>query len=107
MTPENTKGKLYLIPITLGEGNPHDVLPQTVQRAIESIDCYIVENEKTARKFIKSIYPEKIQATLQLSTLNKHTEVAEHNKMINPCLQGINIGLMSEAGCQELLIREL
>ena len=99
MIPENTKGKLYLIPITLGESNPHDVLPQTVQRAIELIDCYIVENEKTARKFIKSIYPEKVQSTLQLSTLNKHTEITEHNEMIQPCLQGINIGLMSEAGC--------
>jgi 16S rRNA (cytidine1402-2'-O)-methyltransferase len=99
MTSENTKGKLYLIPITLGESNPHDVLPQTVQRAIELIDCYIVENEKTARKFIKSIYPEKVQATLQLSTLNKHTEVSEHNDMIKPCLQGVNVGLMSEAGC--------
>jgi len=99
MTSENTKGKLYLIPTTLGESNPHDVLPQTVQRAIELIDCYIVENEKTARKFIKSIYPEKVQATLQLSTLNKHTEVSEHNDMIKPCLQGINVGLMSEAGC--------
>ena len=95
----NTKGKLYLIPITLGESNPDDVLPQTVKRAVELIDCYIVENEKTARKFIKSIIPEKVQATLQLSTLNKHTEIAEHNQMIQPCLEGINVGVMSEAGC--------
>lgn len=99
MTTENLKGKLYLIPITLGESNPNDVLPQTVKRAIELIDCYIVENEKTARKFIKSIYPEKVQSSLILSTLNKHTEVAEHNEMIKPCLKGINVGLMSEAGC--------
>jgi 16S rRNA (cytidine1402-2'-O)-methyltransferase len=95
----NTKGRLYLIPITLGESNPDDVLPQTVKRAVELIDCYIVENEKTARKFIKSIVPEKVQASLQLSTLNKHTEVAEHNQMIQPCLEGINVGVMSEAGC--------
>ena len=99
MKPVNLTGKLYLIPITLGESNPDDVLPQTVKRAIEFIDCYIVENEKTARKFIKSIYPEKVQSSLILSTLNKHTEVADHNEMIKPCLQGINIGLMSEAGC--------
>ncbi len=99
MKPINLTGKLYLIPITLGESDPNDVLPQTVKRAIEFIDCYIVENEKTARKFIKSIYPEKVQSSLILSTLNKHTEVAEHNEMIKPCLQGINIGLMSEAGC--------
>jgi 16S rRNA (cytidine1402-2'-O)-methyltransferase len=92
-------GKLYLIPTTLGECNPIDVLPQTVKRAIDIIDVYIVENEKTARKFIKSIHPEKIQANLIISTLNKHTNDADFNKMIQPCLEGINIGLMSEAGC--------
>ena len=102
------KGKLYLIPTTLGDlntndlekqSNPMDVLPQTVKRAVALLDCYIVENEKTARKFIKSIHPEKVQATLQLSSLNKHTENSEHNAMIQPCLEGIDIGLMSEAGC--------
>ena len=102
------KGKLYLIPTTLGDlstndlekqSNPMDVLPQTVKRAVTLLDCYIVENEKTARKFIKSIHPEKVQATLQLSSLNKHTENSEHNAMIQPCLEGIDIGLMSEAGC--------
>lgn len=99
MKPVNLKGILYLIPTTLGESNPDDVLPQTVKRAIEFIDCYIVENEKTARRFIKSIYPEKIQSSLIISSLNKHTEVSEHNEMIQPCLQGVNVGLMSEAGC--------
>jgi 16S rRNA (cytidine1402-2'-O)-methyltransferase len=94
-----TTGKLYLIPTTLGESDPMDVLPQTVKRAVDFIDDYIVENEKTARKFIKNIHPEKIQASLKISLLNKHTEVSEHNKMIQPCVEGKNIGLMSEAGC--------
>lgn len=92
-------GKLYLIPVTLGDSNPFDVLPETVKRTVEFIDHYIVENEKTARKFIKSVVPEKVQASLHLSTLNKHTEIAEHNRMLQPCLDGINVGLMSEAGC--------
>ncbi len=92
-------GKLYLIPTTLGDCDPFDVLPQTVKRAIDFIDDYIVENDKTARKCIKSIHPEKIQATLRLKLLNKHTEVSEHNAMIQPCLEGKNVGLMSEAGC--------
>jgi 16S rRNA (cytidine1402-2'-O)-methyltransferase len=108
MKPANIIGKLYLIPTTLGDtsnselvkqSNPDDVLPQTVKRAIALIDYYIVENEKDARKFIKSICPEKVQATLILSALNKHTQISEHNKMIAPCLQGINMGLMSDAGC--------
>ena len=93
------KGKLFLIPTTLGDCNPMDVLPQTVQRAIELMDTFVVENEKDARKFIKSICPEKIQANLKLSALNKRTEKSEHFAMIQPCLEGQNIGLMSDAGC--------
>lgn len=93
------KGKLYLIPTTLGENNPDDVLPQTVKRAIDFIGNYIVENEKTARKFIKAIHPEKVQADLKISLLNKRTEVTEHKTMLSPCLNGENVGLMSEAGC--------
>lgn len=100
MQPNLSLGKLYLIPTTLGaEGDPNDVLPQTINRCIDFIDDYIVENEKTARKFIKSIHPQKVQASLQLSSLNKHTEVSEHAKMLQPCLTGKNVGLMSEAGC--------
>jgi len=97
-------GKLYLIPITLsnpGETSvvPEDVLPQTIKRVIDFIDEYIVENEKTARKFIKSIHPEKKQPELKINTLNKHTEISAHNEFIQPLLNGKNIGLMSESGC--------
>jgi len=99
MKPISFLGKLYLIPTTLGDSDPMDVLPQTVKRAVDFIDDYIVENEKTARKFIKSIQPEKVQSSLRLSSLNKHTEISEHAKMIQPCLEGKNVGLMSEAGC--------
>lgn len=99
MNNPNSKGKLYLIPTTLGESNAEEVLPVLVKRVIEVVDHYIVENEKTARKSIKAVYPEKVQSALILSTLNKHTDVSEHNEMLRPCLDGINIGLMSEAGC--------
>jgi 16S rRNA (cytidine1402-2'-O)-methyltransferase len=88
MTTTASKGKLYLIPTTLGESNPEEVLPITIKRTLEFIDDYIVENEKTARKFIKSVLPEKVQSSLRLSTLNKHTEVSEHIKMIQACLEG-------------------
>ena len=99
MKPITFLGKLYLIPTTLGEVAPEDVLPQTVKRTIDFINDYVVENEKTARKFIKSINPEKVQANLRINVLNKHTEISEHNAMIQPCLEGRNVGLMSEAGC--------
>jgi 16S rRNA (cytidine1402-2'-O)-methyltransferase len=93
-------GKLYLLPVPLGDdANPKDVLPQTVEKSIEFIDYYIVENEKTARRFIKAILPTKKQPELKISVLNKHTEQSEHNAFIQPCLEGKNVGLMSEAGC--------
>ncbi len=92
-------GHLYLIPTLLGDTPPDDVLPHTVRRAVETIDTYIVENEKTARKFIKSLVPDKPQPSLRLSTLNKHTAATEHREMLAPCWEGIHVGLMSEAGC--------
>lgn len=93
-------GKLYLLPVPLGDdANPKDVLPQTVEKSIEFIDYYIVENEKTARRFIKAILPTKKQPDLKLSVLNKHTLASDHLAFIQPCMEGKNVGLMSEAGC--------
>lgn len=92
-------GKLYLIPTTLGDSDPMDVLPQIIKRSIDFIDYYIVENEKTARKSIKGVHPEKKQSELNLFVLNKHTETKEHLDFIKPLLEGKNMGLMSEAGC--------
>lgn len=94
-----TKGKLYLIPTTLGDNDPLEVLPITVKNTIEQIDIFIVENEKTARHFIKRICPEKSQSSLEIHLLNKFTEDSEIPIFLEPCKSGINIGLLSEAGC--------
>ncbi len=67
----NAYGKLYLIPTTLGEMNPEEVLPVTVKRTLEFIDYYIVENEKTARRFIKSVLPEKKTTRLKAFRLKQ------------------------------------
>lgn len=93
------KGKLYLIPTTLGDSPPLEVLPISIKRAIESINHYVVENEKTARHFIKKISPRKSQPSLQLFALNKFTEAKEIPNFLNPCLEGFDMGILSEAGC--------
>ena len=92
------KGKLFLIPVTLGDISPLEVLPLSVKKVVGMVDHYIVENKKTARRFIKSIYPSKSQPSLQFSTINKFTEQSELPAFLQPCLEGKNMGLMSEAG---------
>ncbi len=93
------RGKLYLIPTTLGDNEPLEVLPISIKRAIEQIDHYIVENEKSARKFIKKITPRKSQSGLHLELLNKFTEPNAIHTFLDPCLQGQDVGILSEAGC--------
>jgi len=93
------KGILYLIPTTLGDNEPLEVLPFTVKKIIDSTDTFIVENDKTARHFIKRISPEKSQPSLRMFHLNKFTEQSDIPSFLEPCLKGINVGLLSEAGC--------
>ncbi|MDO6597160.1 SAM-dependent methyltransferase [Oceanihabitans sp. 2_MG-2023] len=93
------KGNLYLIPTTLGDNAPLEVLPISVKKVIEQVDTFIVENEKNARRFIKSITPKKQQSSLTLFPLNKFTDPTELPSYLEPCLQGKNIGLLSDAGC--------
>ena len=93
-------GNLYLIPNTLGEVALLEVLPIAVKKKIEDIDIYIVESEKSARRFIKTICPDKSQEKLKLYTLNKFTETLEIPNYLKPCIeQGESIGLISDAGC--------
>lgn len=95
--PQNT-GKLYLIPSTLGKNEPLEVLPLSIKKIVEGLEFFIVENEKSARRFIKKITPRKSQSSLRLFLLDKYTVDSEAMKYLDPCLQGINIGLLSEAG---------
>ena len=94
-----TKGKLYLIPTRLGDNAPLEVLPISIKRIIENVDYYIVENEKSARRFIKKISSGKSQPSLKINILNKFTDENELPSYLNACLEGKHMGLLSEAGC--------
>ncbi|RZV65615.1 MAG: SAM-dependent methyltransferase [Flavobacteriaceae bacterium] len=96
---EQLQGKLYLIPTTLGDNAPLEVLPISVKKIIELVDSYIVENEKTARRFIKKVSSSKSQSTLNINLINKYTLTDDMPGFLNPCLEGKSVGLMSEAGC--------
>lgn len=92
------KGKLYLIPTTLGDNEPLEVMPLSVKKVIEEVDYFIVENEKTARRFIKKITPKKSQPSLTIMMLDKYADELETRTYLDACEEGISIGLLSEAG---------
>ena len=91
-------GNLYLIPTTLGDNEPLEVLPLSVKKIVQNTRYFIVENEKSARRFIKKITPRKSQASLKLLVLDKFTTDLESRAYLDSCMHGVNIGLLSEAG---------
>lgn len=92
-------GTLYLIPVTLGDDNITKVLPQDVIMLTQQLDTFVVENEKTARHFLSTIKTLKPVRELQLLTLNEHSSEQELPHLLKPLLEGMNVGLMSDAGC--------
>ena len=94
------KGKLFLIPTTLGDtAETSDVIPQKINEVINTIDEYIVENEKTARRYLKKMGIKKSLQEIILHPLNQHTKDIEIASYLNSIVDGKNIGIISEAGC--------
>lgn len=94
------KGILYLIPTTLGDTTETaDVIPVKINEIINTIDEYIVENEKSARHYLKKIGIKKSLQEIILHPLNQHTEAKEMSGYLNSIALGKNIGIISEAGC--------
>lgn len=92
-------GTLYLIPVTLGDNLIDKALPPDVVTLARRLDTFVVENEKTARRFLGAIKTAKPVRELTLLTLNEHTTEKELPALLAPLLAGQDVGLMSEAGC--------
>ena len=93
-------GILYLIPTTLGDtAEVADVIPIKVNQIINTIDEYIVENEKSARHYLKKTGIQKPLQEIILHPLNQHTPAKDISTYLNSISQGKNIGIISEAGC--------
>jgi 16S rRNA (cytidine1402-2'-O)-methyltransferase len=91
-------GKLYLIPVPLGENAGHSI-PEYVMEATRQLDYFIVERAKTARHFLKTVQHPRPLPELELVELSEHTPAAEYRQFLAPAQSGRSIGLMSEAGC--------
>lgn len=91
-------GKIYLIPTEMGEQSPFRLFPDFNVEIIKTLSFFVVENVRTARRFIKKICPEKVIDDCTFFEINKHSPSEYVQEMINPVLLGSNLGIMSEAG---------
>lgn len=95
-----SQGVLYLIPVPLAD--QAEKLSYTIfhQELINHIDEYVVENEKTARRFLKQAGLTLPQSELKIHDYGKHArEKIDYNRIFRSVKDGKDIGLMSEAGC--------
>jgi len=92
-------GTLYLIPVPLAEESIDRTVPEYNVSIINSIKTYIVENEKTARRWLKEMGLTIPQSDLTLLPYGKHADKSDSAFYLKALLQGEDVGLMSEAGC--------
>lgn len=90
---------LYLIPVNISDAPLRDVLPEGNLDVLHGIRHFIVENVRTARRFLKRCDPAFDIASVSFYELNRHTDPAEVGAYLDPLRAGEPMGVMSEAGC--------
>ena len=90
---------LYLIPTTLGETALDTILPAQNDKVVFSLKYFIVENIRTARRFLKKVNREINIDELTFFELNQHTSPEEISTFLKPMQEGQDMGVISEAGC--------
>ena len=92
-------GKVYLIPLPIVANTQKQVIPAQVIQVIQQLDYFLVENIRTARRYIASLgHPQPI-ADLTFLGIGKHTAAQQVATYMLPVHQGKNVGILSEAGC--------
>ncbi|MCW3078323.1 MAG: SAM-dependent methyltransferase [Bacteroidetes bacterium] len=94
----NKTGKLFLIPVPISETEGRRHMPEYNSEIVKGLKYFIVEDAKTARRFLKLFGYAPID-NAELFLLNEHTKTQNVSELIAPLLQGENMGLMSDAGC--------
>lgn len=90
---------LYLIPVTLGDTEIDRVLPHYNRSIIAGISHYVVENIRSARRFLRRSNPDIVIDDLTFYTLDEHTRPEEIASYLAPLREGKPMGVISEAGC--------
>lgn len=92
-------GTLYLIPTVLAEDTAAQVLPPQVAAQVAALSYFLVENARTARRFIKSVAPEQVIEQLRISVIDKDSTEAQIQAALQVVANGQDAGVISEAGC--------
>jgi 16S rRNA (cytidine1402-2'-O)-methyltransferase len=90
---------LYLIPTTLGESSLERIMPVFNSQIVNDLQYFIVEDIRTARRFLKKVNREIDIDKLTFYILNQHTSPQEISSFLKPLFDGHHIGIISEAGC--------
>ncbi|QJX47122.1 SAM-dependent methyltransferase [Hymenobacter taeanensis] len=93
------KGTLYLIPTILADDTAAQVLPPQVGSQVAALSYFLVENARTARRFIKSVAPQQVIEELRIGVIDKDSTEAQIQAALEPVLHGQHAGVISEAGC--------
>ena len=91
------KGKLYLIPSPVGEYEPAEVIPEGTLKVLKGISTFVVEETRTARRYLSAAGLKGHIAELEFHELNEHTATAEVDALVHLFDKG-DVGLISEAG---------
>lgn len=91
-------GKIYMLPCPISEGNPYDVLPEGNRGVMAAIDYFIVENVRTARRFLSAARIGRPIEELEFAECSEHTTEMEIAPLLKPVLEGRDCGIISEAG---------
>jgi 16S rRNA (cytidine1402-2'-O)-methyltransferase len=94
-----TAGVLYLIPVPLGNLPPEAVLPPAVLQRVLALDCFVAENAKSARAFLKAAGVRRPLAEIAISEIDTETTSEAVESLLQPLQSGRDVGLISEAGC--------
>lgn len=92
------KGKLYLIPVTLGGNDVRAVIPDKVIETTKGLRYFVVEDIRSARRYLKLICKGFPLDETRFLELNEHTPDEDMANYLDPALNGSDMGLLSEAG---------
>lgn len=93
------KGKLYLIPNVIAHHTFNDVIPAHIRNALPGIRHFLAEDIRTARRYLSDLKIYESIEALNFQVLNKETKREDLITFFDPVFQGLNVGIISEAGC--------